>query len=207
MRWYKLALAVLPVILIVGILLSWMYGRRQTAPFELAMRGSSSSSGQLAISGANIFVHAGEPGIIFGTVRKPDKQTHFTYVIVVKYDASIAENLRGFETQCSNVGRNAGTTDVINFDGTKIEATYALRMDESLHETESEFVSVAPFFENTTPGQVYLLDTTQSKIKMKHIEDAPWPAISFEIETTEDVRRMASLLLDSLSDQTQQFLR
>lgn len=49
----------------------WRYTRSQSLSFKMVLRGSSSSSGNLGVSGGNLVIVAPKPSVFFGTVRKP----------------------------------------------------------------------------------------------------------------------------------------
>ena len=157
-------LKLLLVILLVGLVLAagagwWWYDQSRSLPFKIVVRGSSSSSGNLGISGGSLIVVAPKPGIYFGMVRKPGSQEQFTYLILFKYGRPSAHGWnRSIQSHCTSDGRKAETKDAIELDGKRIEAAYRIELNETLTAVANESLAIGGKNVDMKSGQVFLID-------------------------------------------------
>jgi hypothetical protein len=199
-RKLLLGLLVLGLALVAGAGWWWYTGFRPL-PFKVVLRGSSSSSGQLGVSGGNLVIDVPKPGLFFGTVRKPGSQEQFTYVILFRYGhpRSGGPN-RGIQFHCRSDGRRAETRDAIDLDGRRIEAVYHIELSETLTAVAKESLTLDGKNQDLSSGQVFLIDLTAEMpgYRQKKVD---LPAISSRLETAEDVERLAEAIRKSLESQ------
>jgi hypothetical protein len=201
-RQHQLLLGLLTITLLLGVggAAWWWYPRLQLLPFKMVMRGSSGSSGTLGVSGGNLVVVAPRPGFFFGTVRKPDGQEHFTYLILFRYGRPRSDANRGFDFHCTSDGRKAETNDRIDLNGKRIEAVYHIELNERGDAIANESLTVGGKTTDMASGQVFLIDTTAETpaYEQKNVE---LPAIPSKLESTEDVERLAEKIRKHLENQ------
>ena len=161
------------------------------------MCGASSSSDNLAVSGGNLYVSAGKPGMLFGTVGRSRQNEEFSYLIVFKHANPTLADSRAVDFQCSSDGRQAKTIDKISIKGTAIEADYQIRLNESMNEIESESLAIGGELKDLSRGKIFLIDLTDSAPEFEQI-DGVLPQISNELKTTDDIKQLMELIEASL---------
>jgi hypothetical protein len=193
-------------ILFIGLVLAagtgwWLYARSQSPSLKIVMRGASSSSNNLSVSGGNLVVVAPKPGVFFGTVQAPGRQEQFTYLILFRYGrpASNGSN-RGIEVHCTSDGRKAETRDAIELDGKRIEVAYHIELDEKQTAIEKERLTIGGRSMDMTADQVFLIDlaTETPTYQQKKVE---LPAIPSKLESMQDVEQLAETIRSSLENQ------
>jgi hypothetical protein len=179
----------------------WWLSRPHTPPFKIVLKGSSGYSGNLGVSGGNLFVVAPKPGTFFGTVRKPDGQEQFTYLILFRYGLPKSDGTnRGLQFSCTSDGNNAETKNAIELDGKRIEAVYRIELNETRTAVENESLTIGGESVDITSGQVFLIDLSDESpvYRQKKLE---LPAISSKLESPQDVERLAETIRKSLESQ------
>lgn len=188
----------------------WWYARSDGLPFKIVLRGSTSSSENLGVSGGNLVVVAPKPGVFFGTVRKPGSQEHFTYLILFRYGRpGSGGSHRGIESHCTSEGRKAETKDAIELAGKRIEAAYRIELNQTLTAVANESLTIGGKSMDMTAGQVFLIDLTAETptYQQKKVELL---AIPSKLESTQDVEQLAEAIRKSLESQDpeiKEFLR
>ena len=180
----------------------WWYAQSLPLPFKIVARGSRSFSGNLGVSGGSLVVVAPKPGIYFGTVRKPGGPEQFTYLILFRYGRPKSQgSSRGIESRCTSDSRGtAETKDAIELDGKRIEAAYRIELNETLTAVANESLAIGEKSVDMTAGRVFLIDLTAETptYQQKNVE---LPAIPSQLESTEDVERLAEAIRKSLESQ------
>ena len=184
-------------ILIVGLVLASAYvvwsrhSWSSSQSFRVVVRGSTKSNDHIRISGGNLVVVAPEPGMFFGTVRRPGESEQFTYLILFEYGHSAKfESHHVMKSICTSEGRVAETRNSLELNGKQIEADYRLKMTESLSAVEQESLTIGGKTVDVSLGRVFLVDLSDERqeYSQRRIE---LPVIDSELETTEDVERLA----------------
>jgi hypothetical protein len=193
-------------ILLIGLVLAagtgwWLYARSQSLPFKMVMRGASSTSNNLGVSGGNLVVVAPKPGVFFGTVRAPGRQEQFTYLILFRYGRPKSNGSnRGIKFHSTSDGRKAETTDAIELDGKSIEAAYYIELNEKQTAIEKESLTMGGKSMDMAAGQVFLIDLAVEAptYQQKKVE---LPAIPSNLESMQDVEQLAETIRKSLESQ------
>jgi hypothetical protein len=89
-RRYFFVIGLLSVcmLLLFGVV-GWMwYSRMSPQAFRVVALGSTKSNDRIKLSGGNLVVVAPRPGLLFGTVKRPGEEEHFTYVIQFPHTVS-----------------------------------------------------------------------------------------------------------------------
>src|SRR5579871_2822083 len=93
----------------------WLYAPSKLSPFMV--QRARSSSGNLTVSGGNLLIVTPKPSILFATVKTPDGNERFTYLILFKYPQNkTADSSPDGQFQCTS-------------DGTKAEATHTIELE------------------------------------------------------------------------------
>jgi hypothetical protein len=197
-----LALLLLGLVLVAGAGWWWWYAQSLPLPFRIVARGSSSSSGNLGVSGGSLVLVAPKPGIYFGTVRKPGGPEQFTYLILFRHARPGSHGSKwGIESHCTSDTRGtAETKDAIELDGKRIEAAYRLELDETLTAVANESLAIGGKNVDMVSGRVFLIDlgAETPTYQQKKVE---LPAIPSPLESTDDVERLAETIRTSLESQ------
>jgi hypothetical protein len=164
----------------------------------LILKGSGGYSGDLGSSGGNLVVVAPDPGIYFGTVKKPGMSEQFTYFILFKYGRPLSDgSSRGLETNNFTDGTIAETKDAIELDGRRVEAAYRLELNETRTAVAVETLKIGGRSVDIASGRVFLIDLRDESpvYRQRNIE---LPTIDSPLESTDDVQRLAETIRDRL---------
>ncbi len=189
------------VVLLLGGGVGWWVAQSTATPFKLVLRGSRSTSDKLAISGGNLVVVAPQPGILFGTVTKPAGAEEFTYLVLFRYGLPRSDGSeRGLRFQCGSDGQTAETSNTIELNGKRIEASYRIELDEERAAVASEKLTVGGQQRDPAAGLVFLIDLSE-EAPIYHQKRVELPEISGALETPQDVERLAETIRASLARQ------
>lgn len=197
--------SVLSGVLLLGLLLAagagwWFFTATRFPAFRLILVGSRSSSDALDVSGGNLVVTAPDPGIFFGTVRKPGHREEFTYLVVFRYGPALAEAAgHGIQFQCSSEGGTAEVANAIEIGDARIAVDYHIELDRELTGVDTEALTVNGSPVDMAAGRVFLVDLTagapeyrQRRVDLPPIEGRP--------ETTDAVEALVGAVRKSLAE-------
>jgi hypothetical protein len=197
--------------LFVGAGVFWFASNR-SGSYSIIMRGARSFFGDVGVSGGNLFLVSGKPGLLFGTVTKLGAQEELTYVLVFRHALSAA-NLEGLgppmDLGTSGEGRTKQSRDAITINGKRIEARYEVAWNETFTKVIREALAVGGQSKDLNAGNVFLVDLAgqapvyiQKQLKLR-------PSVT-PLESQADVTRLAEAVLRSLESQdaeTKEFIR
>jgi hypothetical protein len=197
-----LGLLVLLAALFAGAGVFW-FARSRTGSYSIIMRGGRSFFGNVGVSGGNLFLVSGKPGILFATVTKSGAPEELTYVLIFRHALSAAD-LAGLgppmHLGTSGDGRKKESRDTITINGKRIEARYEVEWDEGFTQVTREGLAVGGQSKELNAGKVFLVDLAgqapvyiQKNLKLT-------PSVS-PLESTADVERLAEAILKSLENQ------
>jgi hypothetical protein len=197
--------------LFVGAGVLW-FARNRTDSYSIIMRGGRSSFGNVGVSGGNLFLVSGKPGMLFASVTKPGAPEELTYVLIFRHALSAAD-LNGLgppmNLGTSGEGRKKQSRDAITINGKRIEARYEIDLNETFTEVTREALSVGGQSKELNAGKVFLVDLAGPVpvYIQKNLE--PMPSVT-PLESPADVERLAGAILKSLGNQnaeTKVFIR
>ncbi len=210
-RFLLLGLFVLLAALSVGACVLWR-ARNGTGSYRIIMRGGKSSFGNLGISGGNLFLVSGKPGILFGTVTKPGAQEELSYVLIFRHALSAADlGVLGppADLGTSGEGRKQESRDAITISGKRIEARYEVDWNETYTEVTREALAVGGKSKELSAGKVFLVDMAgQEPVYIE--KDLKLMSSVTRLESPADVERLAESILRILENQdgeTKAFIR
>lgn len=178
----------------------WWYKQFQTPPFRIAMLGSACKSGDLGMSGGNLFVVAPKPGIFFGTVKKPGSQEQFTYVVLFKYSTARSDyQNQSIRSSSGSEGRKTHADTAIELNGKRLEARYEIELTDTLKGVANESLLVGGKTIDLTSGRVFLLDLASATpvYDQKNLE---LPSIHGDLNDPIDVEMLAMRVFKSLAE-------
>jgi hypothetical protein len=200
-------------LLLIGLICvaGWVWFNRFHSPaFTIVEVGSRLTSDHLEISSDTIVVNPPKPGVVFATVKKPEANEEFTYVILVKYGRRITSYAtyikpigRGrdpLHSKLEQFGRWAETGTGFELNGKPIEASYRVELNETRTAVASESLTIAGKPVDMTAGQVFLIDLTAESPGYQQMK-VELPAIPSNLATKEDAERAAEAIRKSLESQ------
>jgi hypothetical protein len=177
---------------------SWLTGSRLP---KIVQQGPRSLCGQLGVSGGNLVFAAPEPSLVFGTVRKPGGPEQFTYLILFRYGRRPSVGWdRDYRFHSTSDGRKAEAKDSMELNGRRIEVVYRVELDERLAAVANESLTIDGQSKDMSSGRVFLVDLTAGTPAYRQ-KEADLPAIPSELESTEDLERLAEAIRNSLESQ------
>lgn len=157
------------------------------------------------ISSRTLVVLPPKPGVLFSTVTKPGNQEQFTYLILIRY----GRRIRGYSDTlgrrpwipiCTFDGTVAETNDQIELNGSPIEASYRVELNDTRTAVANESLTIGGKCVDMASGQVFLIDLTDESPVYRQMKVA-LPATPSKLETTEDAKRAAEAIRTSLESQ------
>jgi hypothetical protein len=210
-RFLILGLLVLLGALCVGAGVLWRDWNR-TSSYRIVMRGGRSFFGKVGVSGGNLYLVSGKPGIVFDTVTKPGSEEELNYVLVFRHALSPAELVAlgpPMNLGTSGEGRKQQSHDSITINGKRIESRYEVEWNEKYTEVAREALAVGGQSKELRAGRVFLVDLAGPApiYKQKNLKSMP---SGTRLDSPEDVDRLAEAILKSLENEdaeTKAFIR
>ena len=186
----------------------WLYAQSKLSPFSV--QSARTSSGNLTVSGGNLLIVAPKASVLFGTVKTPEGNERFAYLILFKYPrAKAAGPGQDAQFQCTSDGRNAEATHAIALEGKRIEATYRIELNQDLTTVAKESLSLGGKSVDLASGRVFLIDLT-AEMPAYQQREVELPAVPVKPESMQDVERLVELIrkaLESQDSEIKAFLR
>lgn len=201
---------VLSGLLLIGLtlvaVLLW-FVRLRTPAWNIVEAGTRLTSDNLDITSRTLVVVPPKPGVVFSTVRKPESQEQFTFIILFKY----GRRLRSYSTtllrreppprtMLDHFGKWGQTSAAFELNGKPIDVSYRIELNETRKAVTNESLTIEGKHVDMLSGQVFLVDLTaespvyqQMKVKL--------PAIPIRLETNEDAEQAAETIRRSLESQ------
>jgi hypothetical protein len=155
------------------------------------------------ISSRTLVIDPPNPGVLFGTVRKPGNQEQFTYLILFRYGARL-RSYGGIITGkrkllCTFDGTVGETNDRFKVNGRPIEASYRVELNEARTGVANESMIIGGKPEDMTSGRVFLLDLTVESPVYRQMK-VELPPIPLKLETKDDAERAAEAIRKDLEN-------
>jgi hypothetical protein len=188
------------------------FARNRTASYRMILSGARNFFGEVGISGGNLFLVSGKPGILFGTVTKPGAQEEFSYVLVFRHTPSATAPLdliSPMDLGTAGEGRRQESRAAITIGGKRIEARHEIQWNERYSEVTREALAVGGQSKEMNAGRVFLVDLTGQAPAYIQKNFKSLPPVG-PLNSPADVERVAEALLGSLGNQdaeTRAFLR
>lgn len=189
----------------------WWFARNRSVPFRLIMTGGRSSTGNVSMTGASLFLVSGKPAVLFSTVKKPGCEEEFTFVLVfrpVRSDPNLFGPGQSSSSGCTSEGRKWRSHCAFTMVGRRIETVYEAEFNETNTAVAREALTVGGEKKDLTAGHVFLVDlAAEAPTYTQKSVNLPAP---IGLQSTEDVERLANAILrtlDSKDPETTAFLR
>ena len=171
------------------------YAGTMSPSFRAVMRGSKKSNDRVSLTGGNLVVLPPDPGIFFGTVRRPDEERQFTYVVYFEYEVSaeLLDDPIKVESHTDSEGSTMATHNSLSIGEKRIEAVYRLEFDDTMTTIERESLTLNGDVVDVSLGRVFLMDLAEDDPDYQQIQ-SELPVIDQRMETTEDVEQVAKTI-------------
>jgi hypothetical protein len=174
-------------------------GNRAAPQPKYTAVGFRTATSDFAVSGGNLVVHPGKPGVMFGTVTKPMSSAQLSYVILFKLPPTTNESSLGLDGRAHREGSAVEAKSICTINGKRIEATSNYDLNEERAAVTNEKLTVGSKEVDPGAGRLFVVDLTtaspayqQKKIALP--DDVP------KLEETADVERYAEVLLKHLQE-------
>jgi hypothetical protein len=145
----------------------------------------------------------GEPGVFFGTMKKPDSEREFIYLILAKHQAtkSGGSSGGGFKTG-DNTVHSKGTVD-IKLGDKKLAIGHELEFDTTANVVKMETLTINGKPVDFKEGRLILMDCTGSEITWKQVK-VKLPGKLPDPDKREGVRETAKRVKAELSAESKE---
>jgi hypothetical protein len=170
------------------------------APYKYTVSGNRGQSDGLLISGGNLMVHEGMPGVFFGTVKTPGGTEQFSYFVVFKH--GIVQSDGASVSQDGNAscnGREGSSDHTVVLNGKTIQAKHEIQLDD-MSKVAKEVLEIGGKVVDVKAGRLFLIDLTAASptYDQRDVEiSVDIPAL----ESPEDVETLAGQALESLKSE------
>jgi hypothetical protein len=167
------------------------------------MRGGRSFFRDVGVSGGNLFLVSGKPGVLFATVTKSGAAEELAYVLVFRHALSAADLLGmspPMHLGTTGEGRKKESRDMITIDGKRIEARYEVEWNEKFTDVTREALAVGGQSKELNAGKLFLVDLAGQAPVYIQKDFKLMPSVT-PLESTADVERVAEAILRSLESQ------
>ncbi len=177
-----------------------MYGRGQFSSkdsnFLAVTGGSSVSSDRWWFSSGGTYLNNDEPGVLFGIYEDPTGNRDFTYVVLIRHNASDLANVSNANKAGLNFdGQVASMQDGITIDGKGIELDVEVQVDAN--RIKSTKMTINGNVVDASQGRLLLVDLTSDVMTWKQVHAAfptELPDRNKLSESTETISRLAKQL-------------
>lgn len=185
----------------------WVHWSHSRTSLRIVEPGARLASKNLDISGRTLVAIPPTCGVSFSTVRKPNGQDQFAFVILFRYGSRIesfdftrSSGNSVPECMLDHFGRWAQTKAAFALNGKRINVAYRIELDESGTKVANESLTVGENQVDTAAGRLFLIDLTTEPLRYRQV-DAQLPAPPVQLDTAEDAEEAAEAIRRSLIDQ------
>jgi hypothetical protein len=157
---------------------------------ELLVSGGSGETDGLWVTGPNLCIRRGMPGMFFGMVQAPGKDRLIAYTLIIKGDEA-RKTLAGYDGQCSVVGPIARSEGFVEINGKKVTVDYQMTIDPKGKRAAKEKLMIDGKALDLDAGRVILVDLSGKVATWKQTSVAlpANPPVVFETRALEALSR------------------
>lgn len=204
------------LLVVVGAGAAWWFTQRgpaeATMPFRMIMSGSRAYSADFGLSGGNLAIAAGKPGVCYGTTRFPGQQEKVAYVILFRCDARDLQDTpatTGIQFNGGSDGKQAHYQGTLTLFGKALAVQHKLERDVTNPGKFQETLVLGEQPMDLAAGRVFLLDLSGAAPVYRQV-NVPLPDQRTQLDSLIEVEREAENLakyLQSQSEQVRAFLQ
>ena len=172
----------------------------KSTPYKNTIKGNRGGGNELLISGGNLMVHEGKPGVFFGTVKTLGGAEEFSYFVVFKHGIVQSEAPSvSHDGNASSSGHKGSTNDEVIVNGKSLKVKYEIQIDDE-GKVETESLEIGGQVVDVKAGRLFLIDLTAALPKQEQ-RDVEISVDIPALESPEDVESVVAQALEALKSE------